>query len=171
MNLDKACLKHDMAHDDFNFLAVIKKYYMVKHVILQIIHNVIDINRNLLQWFTNIFEIFFADTAMQNQRLCNELQKTIIRKYKKRQVYSSSSDNIWDADLSGMQLISRYNKRTRFNLCVIHVFSKYALVTSSKDKKSETITKALQKFEKESNCKRSNIWTGKDNEFYNRSIK
>lgn len=108
---------------------------MVKHVILQIIHIVIDINRNFLQWFTIFFGIIFADTAMQKQKLYNELHKTTTRKFKKRQVYSSFSDNIWDADLASMQLISRYNKGTRFKLCVIHVFSKYALVTSSKDKK------------------------------------
>ena len=76
---------------------------MVKHVILQIIHIVIDINRNFLQWFTIFFGIIFADTAMQKQKLYNELHKTTIRKFKKRQVYSSSSDNIWDAALAGMQ--------------------------------------------------------------------
>ena len=33
---------------------------------------------------------------------------------------------IWDVDLADMQLISKYNKGTRYLLCVIDLFSKYA---------------------------------------------
>ena len=35
-------------------------------------------------------------------------------------------DNIWGADLAYMQLISKFNKRIRFLLRVIDIFSKYA---------------------------------------------
>ena len=38
----------------------------------------------------------------QNQQLANELHKPIIRKVKKRIVYSSLKDNIWGADLADM---------------------------------------------------------------------
>ena len=38
----------------------------------------------------------------QNQQLANELHKPIIRKVKKRIVYSSFKDNIWGADLADM---------------------------------------------------------------------
>ena len=34
----------------------------------------------------------------ENQQLANELHKPIIRKFKKRKVYSSFKDNIWDVD-------------------------------------------------------------------------
>ena len=34
----------------------------------------------------------------ENQQLANELHKLIIRKCKKRKVYSSFKDNIWDVD-------------------------------------------------------------------------
>ena len=34
-----------------------------------------------------------------------------------------------------MRLLSRYNKGIRFLLCVINIFSKYAWVVPSKDKK------------------------------------
>ena len=43
-----------------------------------------------------------------------------------RKVYSSFIDNIWDADLAAMQLISKFNKGFRFLLFVINIFSKYA---------------------------------------------
>ena len=42
---------------------------------------------------------------MSNKELAEELHKLIIRKYKKRKVQSSFIDNIWDADLTDMQLI------------------------------------------------------------------
>ena len=40
----------------------------------------------------------------ENQQLANELHKPIIRKFKKRKVYSSFRDNIWSVDLADMQL-------------------------------------------------------------------
>ena len=40
---------------------------------------------------------------------------------KKRKVYSSIIDNIWGADLTDMQLISKFNKGIRFLLCVIDI--------------------------------------------------
>ena len=44
-----------------------------------------------------------------------------------------------------MRLISKFNKRMRFLLCVIDIFSKYAWVIPLKDKKGVTITNAFQK--------------------------
>ena len=70
-----------------------------------------------------------------NYQLANELHKPIIRKFKKRKVYSGFRDNIWVADLADMQLISNFNKGSRFLLCVIDIFSKYAWVVPLKDKK------------------------------------
>ena len=54
---------------------------------------------------------------------------------KKITVYSGFKDNIWDADLANMQLISKFNKELKFLLCVIDIFSKYAWVVPLKDKK------------------------------------
>ena len=47
---------------------------------------------------------------MSNQELARKLRKTIIRKFEKRKVHSSFIDNIWGADLSDMQSISKFNK-------------------------------------------------------------
>ena len=71
----------------------------------------------------------------QNQELADELHKPIIRKFKKRKVYSAFEDNIWAADLADMQLISKFSKGFRFLLCVIDIYSKYAWVAPLKDKK------------------------------------
>ena len=61
---------------------------------------------------------------MSNQQLAEKLSKLIVRKFEKRKVYSSFIDNMWGADLSDMQLISKFNKRICFLLCVIDIFSK-----------------------------------------------
>ena len=48
-----------------------------------------------------------------NYQLANELHKPIIKKFKKRKVYSSFKDNIWGVDLADMQSLSRFNKGFR----------------------------------------------------------
>ena len=49
-----------------------------------------------------------------NYQLANELHKPIIRKFKKRKVYSSFRDNIWGVDLADMQSLSKYNKGNKY---------------------------------------------------------
>ena len=71
-------------------------------------------------------------SAFNNKKFAEELHKSIIRKLKKRTVYSGFKDNIWGADLADMQLISKFNKGFRFLLCVIDIFSKYAWVVPLK---------------------------------------
>ena len=71
--------------------------------------------------------------SMQNQQLADELHKPIIRKFKRRRVYSSFEDNIWSVDLAHMQVLGKYNKRIRYLLCAIDLFSKYAWVDPLKD--------------------------------------
>ena len=80
-----------------------------------------------------------------NEQLPKELQKPIIRKFKKRKVYSGFNGNISGADLADMQLISKFNKECRFLLCVIDIFSKYAWVFPLKDEKGVSIVNTFQK--------------------------
>ena len=49
-----------------------------------------------------------------NEQLAKELHKPIIRKFKKRKVYSGFKDNIWGVDLADMQITSKFNKGNRF---------------------------------------------------------
>ena len=70
-----------------------------------------------------------------------------------------------------MQLISRFNKRFRFLLCVIDIFSKYGWVVPLKDKKGASIVNAFQKILKKSDRKPNTIWVDKGSEFYNNSFK
>ena len=107
----------------------------------------------------------------QNEQLAEELHKPIIRKFKKRKVYSAFKDNIWGADLADMQLLSKYNKGIRTLLCVIDIFSKYAWVVPLIDKKGISIVKAFQIILKQSNRKPNKIWVDKGFEFYNAYFK
>ena len=86
-----------------------------------------------------------AIKSMSNQlQFANELHRPIIRKFKRRKVYSPFKDNIWGFNLPDMQLISKYNKGIKFLLCVIDLFSKHAWVVSLKGKKGASIFNALQ---------------------------
>ena len=66
-----------------------------------------------------------TNRIMLNQQLAKELHKLITRKFEQPKVYSSFKDDIWGAGLVDMQLTSKYNKRFRFLLSVIDIFSKY----------------------------------------------
>ena len=110
-------------------------------------------------------------SVSQKKQLSEELHKPIIRKFKKRKVYSAFKDNIWGADLADMQLISTFNKGVRFLLCVIDIFSKYAWVVPLKDKKGVSIVAAFQSILKQSNRKPNKTWVDKGSEFYNASFK
>ena len=123
-----------------------------------------------------------AKVIPQNQQLAAELHKLSIKKFEKRKVHAAFKDNIWGADFTDMQLLSRYNKGIRFLLCVIDIFSKYAWVVPLKDKKAISVVKAFQIILKQSNSRRAKgtsakhikpnkIWVDKGSEFYNASFK
>ena len=107
----------------------------------------------------------------ENQQLANELHKPIIRKFKKRKVYSPLKDNIWGVDLADMQLISKYNEGIRYILCAIDLFSKYALVVPLKDEKGVSIINKFQRILNNSKRKQNKIWIDQGSEFYNNQFK
>ena len=75
-----------------------------------------DINADLLQLFTDLKKKSAGTctctktrVSSKKQQLVEELQKTIISKFKKRKVYSSFRDNIRGSDIADMQLITKFN--------------------------------------------------------------
>ena len=101
-------------------------------------------------------------TNEPNYESADELHKPIIKKFKKRKVYSSFRYN--------MQSLSKYNKGIKYLLSAIDSFSKYAWVVLLKDKKGTTIVNAFQKIISEKR-KPNKIWTDQGSEFYNNSFK
>ena len=113
----------------------------------------------------------FVKNSLNNKELAEELHKPIIKSFKRRKVYSSLKDNIWDVDLADMQLISKYNKGIRYLLCVIDLFSRYSWVIPLKYKKGESIVEGFKKILDDSNRKPSKIWVDHGREFYNNKFK
>ena len=84
-----------------------------------------DINLVLLQWSTLANKSSIKNKIISNKELAEELHKPIIRKLDKIKVYSPFLDNIWDEDLAGIQLISKFNKDLEFyyvNITLILIF-------------------------------------------------
>ena len=66
------------------------------------------------------------------------------------------TDNICGADLSDMQLISKFNKGIL--LCVFDILNKYAWLIPLKNNKGITITNAFQKLLNDVYRKLNEIW-------------
>ena len=108
--------------------------------------------------------------AEPSYQLASELHKKIIKKFKRRKVYSSFKYNIWGVDLADMQSLSKCNKGIKYLLCEIDLFSKLALVVPLKDKKGSSIVNAFQKIISEGR-KPNKIWVDQGSEFYNNLLK
>ena len=98
-------------------------------------------------------------TNESNYQLANELHKPIIRKFKKRKVYSFFRGNIWGVDLADMQSLSKYSKGIKYLLCAIDLFNKYSIVN------------AIQKILSDSNRKPNKILADQGSGFYNNSFR
>ena len=102
----------------------------------------------------------------QNEQLAEELHKPIIKKFKRREVYSEFGHKPY----LGCRF-SRFNNGYRFLLCVIDIYSKYAWVVPLKDKRGVSIVNAFPSILNKSNRKPNKIWVDKGSEFYKRSMK
>ena len=70
-----------------------------------------------------------------------------------------------------MQSQGKYNKRIKYLLCAIDLFSKYAWVIHLKDEKGVSIVNVFQKNSDSSNRKPNKIRVDQGSEFYNNSFK
>ena len=133
IELDKSCFRHDMAYGDFQDL-------IRRTVSDKILHDkAFDIAKNLKYdgyqrgLASMVYKFFEKKTAggavknenISNKELAEELHKPVIRRFKRRKVYSSFIDNVWSANLANMQFISKFNKQILFLLYAINNISKY----------------------------------------------
>ena len=155
--LDKACFQHDMAYgkskdlvkrtqsdkvlrDKAFKIASDPKCDGYQRGLASMVYKFFDKKSALLNKSSR------SDIANEpNYQLANELHKQIIRKFKKRKVYSSFRDNIWGVDIADMQSLSKYNKGNKYLLCAIGLFCKYSRVIPRKDKKGTDKVNAFQK--------------------------
>ena len=179
--LDKACFQHDMAYGKSKDLVKrTQSDKVVKDKAFKIASNpkYDGYQRELASMVYKFFDKkskgsgIFANEP--NYQLANELHEPIIRKFKKRKVYSAFTDNIWGVDLADMQSLSKYNKGIKYLLCAIHLLSKHPWVIPIKDKKGTSIVITIKKIistEFHSKRKPNKIWVDQGSEFYNKSFK
>ena len=161
--LDKACFQHHMAYDKSKDLV---KRTQSNNVLRDKAFKIASdpkydrYQRGLASMLYKLFNKKSKGSGITNEfnyQLANELHKPIIRKFKKRKVYSSFKDNIWGVDLAEMQSLSRYNKGFKYLLCAIDLFSNYAWVIPLKDKKGTSIVNAFKKIISEGQRKPNKI--------------
>ena len=105
---DKACFQHYMAYGEYKDLNKIRQSDKVlRDKAFEIASNVKydGYQRGLASMVYKFFDKKSKGSgikSMLNQQLANELLKSIIRKFKRRIVYSSFKDNIWGRDLANM---------------------------------------------------------------------
>ena len=106
-DLDQACFQHDMAYNKFKDLEKrTQSDIVLKNKAFKIASNpkYNGYKRGLASMVYKFFDKRSKGSGLtENQQLANKLHKPIIRKFKKRKVYSSFKDNICGADLADMQ--------------------------------------------------------------------
>ena len=79
-------------------------------------------------------------------------------------MYSSYKDHIWDVELVHMSLISWFNKRIKYLLSIIDLFSRYAWVIGLTNKKGESTVDGYKKILDSSKRKPNKIWVDQRSE-------
>ena len=102
--LDKACFRHDMAYGkskDFAKRTQSDKVLTDRAFKIASDPKYDDRQKGLASMIYKFFDKKSSGSSIANEpkyQLTNELHKPIIRKFKKRKVYSSFRDNIWGVD-------------------------------------------------------------------------
>ena len=109
--------------------------------------------RALASMFYKFFDKKTGSGVSVNEQLSEEFNKPVIKKFKRRKVYSKFKDNIWAAGLAEVESLSFKNKNVKYLLCVIDVFTKYAWVKPLKHKKRKTVLNAFIEILNKSNRK------------------
>ena len=174
--LGKACFQHDMAYGKSEDLAKrTKSDKVLRDKAFEIASDpkYDGYQRGLASMVYKFFDKKSKGSGIINEpnyQLANELHKPIIRKFKKRKVYSSFRDNIWGVNLADMQSLSKYNKGIKYLLCAIDLFSKYGWVVRLKDKRGISIVNTFQKVIS-GRRKPNKIWFDQGGKFYNNLLK
>ena len=111
--LDKACFQHNMAYDnskDLTKRTQSEKVLRNKAFKIASDPKYDGFQRGLASMIYKFFDKKSSGSGVDtepNYQLANELHKQIIKKFKRRNVYSSLRDNILGVDLADMQSLSK----------------------------------------------------------------
>ena len=84
----------------------------------------------------------------------------MIKKPRRKTVYTRFKDNIWAPDSAQMGSLSSRNQGFKYLLCVIDVLTKYAWVKSLTNKKAKTVLYSFVKI-----VKNLKLWLAQGREF------
>src|SRR5580704_1300616 len=104
------------------------------------------------------------------EKLSEELQKPIKRKYQRKHVDVWQIDDVWGCDLVDMREWEKQNKGYKYMLNVIDVFTKFAWSIPMKDNTGKTTLECFRIIVKETGRIPKHIWVDKGLEFYNRDV-
>ena len=181
--LDKACFQHDSAYADHkDLINRTEADKVLKDKAYDIASNpeYDGYQRGLASMVYKFFDKKSTESGFKKLKnttkpssliLADKLHKPVIRKFKKRKVYSQFKDNIWGVHLADMQSLSRKNKGIKYLLCAIDLYSKYAFVIPLENKNGISVTNRFNKIIKQSNRKPNKIWVDQGGEFYNNVFK
>ena len=93
------------------------------------------------------------------------LHKPVRWRFRRRRIFTSGIDDLWQADLVDMSAISKYNDGYKFLLTCIDVFSKYAWAIPLKNKSSKSVVAAFELLF--GDRRPANLQTDKGTEFVN----
>ena len=126
--LDKACFQHDLAYGKSKDLV---KKTQSDNVLRDKAFKIASdpkydgYQRGLASMVYKFFDKKSSGSGITNElnyQLANELHKPVIKKFKKRKVYSSFRDNIWGVDLADMQSLSRFNVKDHVRISKYKIF-------------------------------------------------
>ena len=167
--LDKACFAHDVAYSDGKYLG--KRTISdktLKDRAFEIARNC-KYNGYPRALAIMVYKYFDKKAGLgvsENNKLAEELNKTVMKKFKRRKVYARFKDNIWGADFAEMESLSSKNKNVKYLLFVTDIFTKYAWVKPLQDKKDKKVLNAFIKTVHESIGKPNKLWVDQGKEFY-----
>ena len=112
--LDKACFQHDIAYGKSeNLVKRTQLDKVLRYKAFKIASNLKydGYQRGLASMVYDFFDKKSqgSDINEPNYQLADELHKPVIKRFKKRKVYSSFRDNIWGVDLADMQSLGKSN--------------------------------------------------------------
>lgn len=105
------------------------------------------------------------------KQIVNEIYSPLRRRFTRRRTIQKGINDTWQADLSILESIAKYNKGYKYLLCVIDIFSKIAHIEPLKTKSGKEVASAFLKIFKKFNGKPKNIQVDQGTEFFNSHVK
>lgn len=106
---------------------------------------------------------------MSKADIVNEIHKSARVNFPRRTVIMKDIDDLWQADLIDMQIISKEYKNYRFILTVIDTFSKYAWAFPLKSKNKDVVCDTFKSLLDDGRSPK-NLQTDNGTEFYNQKF-